>query len=644
MNDIVAWAAFAPLLALIGALINGLFGRQLREPLPGIIGSLAVGGGFVLSLIAFVALLGRHDVGTHVPLWDFLSAGTFELDLGFTIDNLSVLMMLIITGVGLLIHLYSIGYMHGDPGFSRYFMGLNLFVAAMLVLVMADSFLLMFVGWEGVGVCSYLLISFWYGDRLNADAARKAFIVNRIGDVGFLLGMFLTFRTFGTLDIATVNAAVDTFIYGSAAITLICLFYLVAATGKSAQLPLHVWLPDAMAGPTSVSALIHAATMVTAGVYLIARAAPLFAHTPAASATVAWVGALTALTAAFAALSQKDIKKILAYSTISQLGFMFVAVGSGAYWAGIFHVFTHAFFKALLFLCSGSVIHALGGEQNIDRMGGLGKHMKITGTTAFIGTLAIAGVPFLSGFFSKDAILASTFNSYLIDGYGTGLLFFMLLFTAGLTAFYMFRWYYRVFAGTERLTKEARAHLHESPAIITIPLVILAFFSIVAGYIGLPEFAFPNWITHWLEPVTAHPEFAHPSVTMEWFLLGLSVVAAAIGLGIGYWMYHLRDGKPVARFNQGFLGSLNRLSQQGAGFDALYRTVFVRPGENTSTGASLIDRELVDRGLSGAFVSTGLIARAVTFLQTGYVRTYAFAMLLGILALVLTVVVRGVLA
>ena len=447
MSDVVAIAAFAPLLALIGALINGLFGRSLKEPVPGIIGTVAVGAGFLLSLVAFFALMGREE-GVSVALWPYLTAGDFRLDVGFLLDPLSVLLMLVITGVGTLIHLYSIGYMHGDDGFSRYFAGLNLFVAAMLVLVMADSFLLMFVGWEGVGVCSYLLIGFWYGDRLNADAARKAFIVNRIGDVGFLLAMFLTFRAFGTLNIAAVNEAALGLTVG--ATTLIALLYFVGATGKSAQLPLQVWLPDAMAGPTPVSALIHAATMVTAGVYLIARAAPLFAGAPAASAVVAWVGAITAFVAAFAALSQRDIKKILAYSTVSQLGYMFVAVGVGAYWVGIFHLFTHAFFKALLFLGAGSVIHALGGEQDIGRMGGLGKHMKTTGTTALIAVLAITGVPFLSGFFSKDAVLAYTFNSELISDYGNVIIYGLLLATAVMTAFYMFRWYYQVFAGEER--------------------------------------------------------------------------------------------------------------------------------------------------------------------------------------------------
>ena len=630
MSGVAAWVALAPALALAGALINGLFGRDLKEPLPGVIGSLTVAGGFVLSLVAFFTLQGSEEP-LHITLWPYLTAGSFELSLGFMVDRLSVLLMLIISGVGLLIHLYSIAYMRGDKGFSRYFMGLNLFVAAMLVLVMADSFLLMFIGWEGVGVCSYLLIGFWYGERANADAARKAFIVNRIGDVGFLLAMFLTVRTFGSLDIAAVNAAAPELMYGAGVVTAIGLLYLLAATGKSAQLPLQVWLPDAMAGPTPVSALIHAATMVTAGVYLIARTAPLFAWAPTAAGTVAWLGALTALIAAFAAFAQTDIKKILAYSTISQLGFMFAAVGVGAYWVGIFHLFTHAFFKALLFLGAGSVIHALGGEQDIRRMGGLGKHMRLTGTTSLIAMLAIAGVPFLSGFFSKDAILAHAFNSELVGA--NGLLYAVLLVTAAMTAFYMFRWYHGIFAGEERLSREAKAGLHESPPLITVPLAILAFFSVVAGYLGLPEFAFPNLIADWLEPVTASAaSFRHPAPAVEWLLIGLSVLAAAIGLGIGYWIYQVQKGAPAARLRE---GALAQLAQRGAGFDALYRAVAVAPSEGVSEGLALLDRDVVDRGVSGSAAAVGLLARAVTLLQSGFVRAYALAMLVGVVALLL---------
>ena len=641
--DLVAWTALAPLLALAGAVINGLFGRSLRGAAAGVVGTAAVGAGFVLSLLGFFVLMGREDRTVVVELWDYLAAGGFDLALGFHIDTLSILMMLIITGVGTLIHIYSIGYMKGDDGFSRYFMGLNLFVAAMLVLVMADSFLLMFVGWEGVGVCSYLLIGFWYGRKENADAARKAFIVNRIGDVGFLLAMFLTVATFGTLNIAEVNAAAVNMVFGSATLTWLALLYLLGATGKSAQLPLQVWLPDAMAGPTPVSALIHAATMVTAGVYLIARAAPIFASAPDASAAVAWIGAITALVAAFAALGQTDIKRILAYSTVSQLGFMFAAVGVGAYWAGIFHVFTHAFFKALLFMGAGSVIHALGGEQDVRKMGGLRRHMRITAITGLIATLAIAGVPFLSGFFSKDAILAATFNSTLLEDYGAKVLYAVLLGTAVLTACYMFRWYWVVFEGKERLAADAKRHLHESPAVMTIPLAILAFFSVVAGYVGLPEFLAPNAIHDWLEPATvgdlAPVAFHHPSLLVEWLLVLASVVAVAVGIGIGWWIYAARDGAPGARFGD---TALARFSQAGAGFDALYRALFVRPSEGTAGGLSVLDRDVVDRSLSGGVTAMGLVGRLVARWQSGFARLYALSMLFGVLALIAIVALVGV--
>jgi NADH-quinone oxidoreductase subunit L len=634
-QDVVSWAALAPALALLGALVNGLFGTRLREPLPGILASATVGAGFVLSLIAFVAFIGRADP-VLVPLWDYLAVAGVDLALGFHIDQLALVMMLVITGVGFLIHVYSIGYMHADPGFARYFAFLNLFVAAMLVLVMADSFVLMFVGWEGVGVCSYLLIAFWYRHGGNVDAARKAYIVNRIGDVGFLLAMFMMVRTFGTLDIAAVNAGASAFAFGAGAITVIGLLLLVAATGKSAQLPLQVWLPDAMAGPTPVSALIHAATMVTAGVYLIARTSPLFSVSPEASAAVAWVGALTALIAAFAAFAQTDIKRVLAYSTISQLGFMFVAVGVGAYSVAVFHLVTHAFFKALLFLAAGSVIHALGGEQDVRRMGGLGKRMRLTGTTALVGTLAIAGVPFFAGFFSKDAILVHAFTSTLVEDFGPLFLYAVLLVSAVMTAGYMFRWYYTVFAGDERLSKVAGARVHESPRVMTVPLVVLAVGAVLTGYVGLPAFAFPNWIDAWLAPVTAAVPFTHPALWIEWLLVGVSVLAAAIGLGLGYWAYHLQRGAPAARLGAGRLAAFGR---SGAGFDTLYRNAVIGPSEGVAVGLSVIDRDILDRGMASGVTGAGWIGRVTNLWQSGYVRAYALAMFSGAVALVLVVVV-----
>ena len=637
-GDPVTWAALAPFLALAGALINALFGVRLREPLPGLIASAAVILAFALSALAFLTY-GAREVGVGVLLWDFIPIGGLDLSVGFHLDQLSLLMMLVVTGVGALIHVYSMGYMHGDTGYARYFAALNLFVAAMLVLVMADSFPLLFVGWEGVGVCSFLLIGFWYRQQQNPDAARKAFIVNRVGDAGFLLAMFLIYRTFGTLTIAEVNAAAGGFAFGASALTAVGVLLMVAAAGKSAQLPLHVWLPDAMAGPTPVSALIHAATMVTAGVYLIARSAPLFAQSPDASAVVAWVGGLTALMAAVVAFAQTDIKKVLAYSTISQLGFMFVAVGVGAYWVGIFHVLTHACFKGLLFLTSGSVIHGLGGEQDVRRMGGLRRFMPVTALSALVGTLAIAGVPLLSGFFSKDAILLHAFSSTLLVDHGAIVLYAVLLLSATLTAAYMGRWYLLVFEGEPRLSPDARKRVHESPRVMTAPLVVLAVASVLVGYVGLPAFAFPNWIGPWLEPATASVPFAYPPLWAEWLLIGAAVLAAAVGLALSWWIYGVQRGVPVARFGSGRLAAFAR---SGMGIDALYRNVVVGPAEGTSGALAVLDRDVLDRGLAGGVTTVGWLARAITLLQSGFVRSYALAMLIGAAVLVLVVVLTGV--
>ena len=623
--NLIQLVALAPLLALVGAVVNGLFGRSLKEPLPGVIATAAVGAGFVLSLIAFFAYPADGE-GVRYTFARFLQAGDLSVDLGFMIDQLSLVMTLIITGIGFLIHLYSVGYMHGDDGFSRYFAQLNLFVAAMLVLVLADSFPLMFIGWEGVGVCSFLLIGFWYGKRENADAGRKAFIVNRIGDVGFLLAMFLTFKTFGSLDIQTVTQAAPAMLFGSAVLTGIGLLFLLAAAGKSAQLPLQIWLPDAMAGPTPVSALIHAATMVTAGVYLIARTGAIYVQAPDAAAVVAWVGVLTALIAAFSAFAQTDIKRILAYSTISQVGFMIAAVGAGAFWVGIFHVLTHAFFKALLFLGSGSVIHALGGEQDVRRMGGLGRHMKVTGTTSLIATLAIAGVPFLSGFFSKDAILSHTLTSPLLADSGGVLLFALLLLTAVMTAAYMFRWYYLVFAGEERTAASQRGKIHESPAIMSVPLVILAIGSVFAGYLGIQQFLGRNLIAEWLAPATAAVDFEHLSLTSEWLLIAGSIAAAALGLGLGYWAYAVNKGRVAKQLEA---TPLTALSRSGFGFDAASRALFVKPGESVAEGLSVLDRDVLDRGLSAASGGVPALGRLATAVQSGYVRLYALTMLIG---------------
>jgi NADH-quinone oxidoreductase subunit L len=634
-SDPVTWAVLAPAVALLGALINGSFGRRLKEPLPGILASAAVLVAFGLGLIAFFALLGREE-GVSVTLWPFMPVAGLDLSVGFVLDALSMTFVLVITGVGALITIYSVGYMHADDGFSRYFALLNLFVASMLVLVLADSLVVLFIGWEGVGVCSYLLIGFWYRDRKNGDAGRKAFIVNRIGDAGFLLATFLVAVTFGTLTIAEVNAQAATFVFGSGLLTSIALLYFVAATGKSAQFPLHVWLPDAMAGPTPVSALIHAATMVTAGVYLIARLSPVFAMSPDASAVVAWVGAFTALIAAFAAIGQTDVKRVLAYSTVSQLGFMFVAVGVGAYGVAVFHVVTHAFFKALLFLTAGSVIHALGGEQDVRRMGGLGRRMKVTGTTALVGVLAISGVPLLSGFFSKDAILAAAWNTTLLEDLGGRALYVVLLLTAALTAFYMFRWYHTVFAGAARGSREAHAHVHESPSSMTLPLVVLAVAAVVGGYVGLPAFAFPNLIEPFLHTAVATVGFHHPALWAEWLLVAASVIAAALGLGAGWWVFERGKGAAAVRWGQ---TSWGRASRAGLGFDALYANAVVQPAEGVSAGLAIGDRDLLDKGIAAGVTTATWLGRVVAVWQSGHVRLYALAMLVGLVALALTVLV-----
>src|SRR5919107_5778929 len=474
------WIWLAVALPLLGFLVNG--GLSLRRPqAKNLVSGVGVGvlvGAFVVSAAVFLEMWAHPP---HQPiivnLWRWLPVGALQIDMGFQLDQLSAVMLLIVTGVGSLIHVFSVGYMKEDPGYARYFAYLNLFVAFMLVLVLGSSFPVMFIGWEGVGLCSYLLIGFWFSDKVNADAGKKAFIVNRIGDFGFLVAMFMIWLSLGTLTFTgMVERAPAVFAARSGMVTAITLFLFLGCTGKSAQIPLYTWLPDAMAGPTPVSALIHAATMVTAGIYMIARSNALYLHADVTNNIIAIIGAATALLAATIALKQNDIKKVLAYSTVSQLGYMFLALGTGSYVAAVFHVMTHAFFKALLFLGSGSVIHAVSGQQDIRFMGGLRNHMKITYVTFFIGCLAIAGIPPFSGFFSKDAILLSAFE-HNIFLYVVGLL------TAGLTAFYMFRLLFITFFGGFRGTEEQRHHIHESPWAMTLPLIILAILSVIGGFI-----------------------------------------------------------------------------------------------------------------------------------------------------------------
>ena len=542
-TDFIRWIVFLPLL---GAIVNGLFGAKIQKSLgKGAIGLIACAPvviAFGLSVWAFFILAGLEPEKRFLidNLYRWIDLGALKVDMAFMVDPLSAVMILIVTGIGGLIHIYATGYMHDDNAFWRFFAYFNLFTAAMLTLVLGDSLLLMFVGWEGVGLCSYALIGFWYTDHANARAGNKAFIVNRVGDFGFVLGMFLLFWSLdaqghGSLTVREMvkwaPTIKDMMIWGMPVATVATLFLFVGATGKSAQIPLFVWLPDAMAGPTPVSALIHAATMVTAGVYMTARMNVFFSMAPDTLNVIAVIGVATALVAASIALTQYDIKKVLAYSTVSQLGYMFIGVGVGGYAAAVFHLMTHAFFKACLFLGSGSVIHAMHHEQDMRKMGGLKQWMPITFATFFISVLAIAGFPPFAGFFSKDEILWLAASNH-----HWGIWFFALC-GAGLTAFYMFRQLFMTFYGECRADHHTQEHLHESPSVMTMPLVVLAAGAVVAGFIGLPAVLGGSQFAHWLEPVIhAHAE-AHGSHAMEWGLMALSVGVASFGAFIAYLMY-----------------------------------------------------------------------------------------------------------
>ena len=552
--------------------------------------------------------------------------------LEITWDPLAALMTLVVTGVGTLIHVFAVGYMHGDPRFSRFFTYLNLFVASMLTLVLAGNYAMLFLGWELVGLCSYLLISFWHTRPSAAAAGKKAFVVNRIGDFGFLVGLMLVFTSFGTLDMATIFATAPE-VLGEGRATAIGLLFLVGAIGKSAQVPLYVWLPDAMEGPTPVSALIHAATMVTAGVYLVARSAAIFELAPAASVTVATIGAVTALWAATIALAQRDIKKVLAYSTISQLGYMFLAVGLTAYVAGVFHLMTHAFFKALLFLGAGSVIHGMHDEQDMTKMGGLLRRMPVTGATMGVATLAIAGIPPLAGFWSKDEILGAAFAR---GGFAV-VLWVVGLVTALLTAFYMTRWFTLVFLGEPRWS--AGVEPHESPRSMTLPLLVLAVLSVGGGFLNTP---LRTTLEHFLEPSFAGVSLLHPSDDLLTFLLlaGLSVLAAAGGMATGYLAYR-RPAAAWERFQSAF-GSLWGAWERGYGVDDLYGAAVVTPGrEAAETLAFTIDQPLIDGAVNGVGVGVRSLGSRLRAVQNGLVRSYGVLFVTGLVVAVAWLVVRG---
>ncbi|MDA8098446.1 MAG: NADH-quinone oxidoreductase subunit L [Nitrospiraceae bacterium] len=631
--------ALIPLLPFAGFLISGLFGKYLKERAA----SVAIGGvfgAFVFAVWAFIDVVNGTIIDENLYSW--ISIGNLSVNVGFQIDQLTAVMLMVVTTLSTLIHIYSVGYMHGDKGFARFFAYLELFTFFMLVLVMANNFLLMFVGWEGVGLCSYLLIGFWYEKKSASDAGIKAFVVNRVGDFGFVLGMLLIFVTFGTLDFTDLFAAlsgpaasgqIDLMGIQVGVVTLICLLLFVGATGKSAQIPLYVWLPDAMEGPTPVSALIHAATMVTAGVFMVARCAPLFVLSETAMTVVAVIGGVTAFYAATIGLVQNDIKRVIAYSTISQLGYMFLGLGVGAFSAGIFHLTTHAFFKGLLFLASGSVIHALSGEQDMRKMGSLKSKIKITYLVFLIGSLALAGIFPFAGFFSKDEILWSAYNSSSLGR----VLWIIGVVGAFMTAFYSFRLIYLTFFGKSRMDHEVEHHVHESPKVMTVPLMILAFFSITIGWIGMPGAIIPhaNLFADFLAPVFPHAEHGlGEHHLLEILLMVFSVGVALAGIRLAYGLYVKNPAAP-AKFSEKFPG-LYQLLLNKYKIDEIYNAIFVE-GLVHKTAKFLHtvgDVTIIDGFINGLASSIGKTSEKGRKLQTGFVQEYAFTMGLGLVVLI----------
>ncbi len=623
MSDFLWLIPFFPLL---GFVVNGLFGRKFSENVVGGIGTGAIFLSFIVALFSFFELLSLPPESRVLinTAYTWMATGDFSVDVSFQFDALSSVMVLVVTGVGTLIHLYSIGYMHGDRGFFRYFAFLNLFACAMLLLVLGDNFLILFLGWEGVGLCSYLLIGFWYQKDEYAAAGMKAFVVNRIGDFGFLIGMFFIFYYFGSLNFDTVFSSIDTVEKPDWAITAICLLLFVGATGKSAQIPLYTWLPDAMAGPTPVSALIHAATMVTAGVYMVCRASAFYVLSPVALTVVAVIGLATAFIAATIALTSNDIKKVLAYSTVSQLGFMFLSAGVGAFATAIFHLMTHAFFKALMFLGAGSVMHALSNETDINKMGGLKDKIKTTWWTFMCGGFAIAGIVPFAGFWSKDEILWKTYeHSWIMWLIGT--------MVAGLTAFYMFRMIFRVFYGESRVDEKVAHHIHESPPTMTIPLKILAVLSVVGGLINIPHFA-PNF-EHYLDPVFTKyqtlPEGAHGSFSMEVMFAMISLVVAGTGIWLARLFYLKNRDLPNKVVHS--LKAVYTLLSNKYYVDEIYDFFIVRPFVRVSDFVfhRFVDVIIIDGIVNGAAKLTDFLAAGLRRMHTGVVQFYALSIILG---------------
>ncbi len=613
-----------PLFPLIGFLINGLFGKKMSKSMSGTIACISVLASFIVAVLIFMEVSASQQKSNVVELFSWINSGTLKIPFSFLVDPLSCLFLLIITGIGFLIHVYSTGYMHEDEGFSRFFTYLNLFIFFMLLLVLGNNYLIMFVGWEGVGLCSYLLIGFWFKNDAYNKAANKAFIMNRIGDLGFLLGIILIFVNFGSITFGEVfgkAASVPT-----ATVTAIALLLFVGAMGKSAQLPLYTWLPDAMAGPTPVSALIHAATMVTAGIYMVVRSNVFYSISETASEFVAVVGALTALFAAVIALLQTDIKKVLAYSTVSQLGLMFLALGVGAYSSAVFHVTTHAFFKALLFLGAGSVIHAMGGEQNISKMGGLKKALPITFLTMLIGTIAISGVPPFAGFFSKDEILAHVYEHSL-------LLWFVGSIASAGTAFYMFRMLYLTFYGKFRGTHEQEHHLHESPKSMTIPLMVLAALTVFGGLLGMPEFwGMKNWMSENLDPIIIRKNPSILSHDVEWGLMTTAVIVALCTIGFAYQMFMKYKVLPAEK--EADMKPFQRIIFHKFYVDEFYDAIIRKPLDAISqVFYKFFDKQILDGIVNGTGDVTKWSASQLRNLQTGRIGFYIMAMVVGIITI-----------
>jgi NADH-quinone oxidoreductase subunit L len=624
MKSIIDLVYLVPFFPLIGFLINGLGRKSLSKSLSGMIGSGVVLASFIISVLIFNETRAEGFTATTVNLFEFINVAGLNIPFAFQVDQLSALFLLIITGVGFLIHLYSTSYMHEEEShhFARYFAYLNLFVFSMLLLVLGANYLIMFIGWEGVGLCSYLLIGYWFKNTEYGNAARKAFVMNRIGDLGFLLGLFFIIQQFGSLTYTEIFPTASNASTGI--LTVITLLLFVGATGKSAQIPLYTWLPDAMAGPTPVSALIHAATMVTAGIYMIARSNILYTLAPVSQTVVAVIGLATAILAATIAIKQNDIKKVLAYSTVSQLGYMFLGLGVGAYTGAVFHIMTHAFFKALLFLGAGSVIHAMHHEQDIRKMGGLAKKLPITHWTFLIGCIAIAGIPPFSGFFSKDEILIGAFTHnpvYYWIGLGGALM----------TAFYMFRLYAMTFRGSFRGTHEQEHHLHESPWQMTVPLMVLAFLAAVAGFIGIPElFAHDaHKLQHYLAPVfeaSTQRASAHAvSHSQEYILLGVSISLILIAIIYAWSRY---SKKPETGEPAGFGKTLANKWY----VDELYEAIISKPLNALGAfGNKFLEKSGIDGIVNGAGKSVQWSSRQLRLLQSGQVGTYVLWMVLGIL-------------